>query len=200
MKKATRKRQGLAEVSKKSFAALELALRGHDPALSPEWAADALRKSQRGRRLLVDIIRGKGAPDLRRAAVYGFVFGPATPGELDLLVGTFADPGEDPRIRAQAAEALAARIVFESRTDKISKRDAVARAALVRGLDDPAPLVRFWSIFALAQPGNDWVLEKLAMMKRDKTLIPGMWTIGQEAAWAISWIRGENLDREPRDF
>ena len=179
---------------------LERALRGGDPKLSPEWAAEALRKSTAGARRLTEIIRSSEPSRIRRAAVYGFVFGKATQAELELLLSIFADADEDPNVRGQAAEALGPRIAASQQRARASKLAALASAAFVRGLEDPAPVVRFWSIFALAQPGNDWAIAKLARLKKDKTLVPGLWRISQEAAWAISWIRGEDIDREPRDF
>jgi hypothetical protein len=83
----------------------------------------------------------------------------------------------------------------------VRRRDALAREAFLRGLDDPEPEVRFWSIFALAKPDNDWLIPKLESMTGDPAPLPGMWTVGQEARWAIRWIRreGDMLERvDPR--
>ena len=71
-------------------------------------------------------------------------------------------------------------------------------AAFVRGLDDPAPEVRLWSIYALAHPENVWLLSKLETMVNDQATVPGMWTVRQEALWAIRWIRQTDPDCDPR--
>jgi len=61
----------------------------------------------------------------------------------------------------------------------------------------PPPEVRLWSIFALANPGNEWLVAKLETMTSDPALVPGMYTVGQEARWAIRWIRGDaHIDPE----
>ena len=33
-------------------------------------------------------------------------------------------------------------------------------------------------------------------MTSDAALVPGMYTVGQEARWAIRWIRGEEYGEE----
>jgi hypothetical protein len=103
-------------------------------------------------------------------------------------------------VRGQAAEALAGRINYDHGRRPVRSRDLRARAAFERGLSDPAPEVRLWSIFALAQQGNEWVIPKLELMRHDTALVPRMWTVGQEASWAIDWIRERNLDRNPTDY
>ncbi|HET9155167.1 MAG TPA: hypothetical protein VFN91_00790, partial [Myxococcaceae bacterium] len=87
--------------------------------------------------------------------------------------------------------------VVGSKPGRAHQLDQLARDALVRGLDDQEPEVRFWSIYALASPENAWVLPKLESMLGDRALVPGWWTVGQEVGWAIRWIRREG-DVDPR--
>jgi len=139
-------------------------------------------------------------PATRRAAVYGFAWArDLRPEDFNRLLKIFEDPREDPGIRGQAAEALGPRVGRRVPAGKMRRRDALARVAFVRGLEAPEPEVRFWSIFALASPWNEWVIPKLESMTSDDAGIPGMWTVGQEARWAIRWIRGQG-DLDPRSL
>ncbi len=157
-------------------------------------AADALARTREGARLLARVIRSPGPPALRQAAVYGFVFVRPSPALLVLLRQVFANPREDPEVRGQAAEALSAR--YKHRWQRRHQRLV---EALTRGLEDPAPEVRFWSIFSLAHPWNRWVIPKLQVIAAtDTATCPGMWTLRQEALWAIRWIEEQDLDLDPR--
>ena len=166
--------------------------------LSPEWAADALSRSRDGIRVLREAL-GSGAPEAtRRAAVYGFVWVKRMrPEDFNQLLSIYQDARESPGLRGQAAEALAGRVDYREKPGRMSRRDALARQAFLHGLDDPEPEVRLWSIFALANPENGWLVSKLESMASDPALVAGMYTVGQEARWAIRWIRGEkHIDPE----
>ena len=173
---------------------LEQALNGGNPAFSREWAADALRKSRYGGQLLIRTINASGPLVIRRAAVYGFLFGRISSAEFNLLLRVFRDVSEDPSVRGQAAEVLGSRVNYGRRARCLRRRDAVARSAFLQGLEDPAPEVRFWSIYALADPDNTWVIPKLEEMTHDCAVVPSMWTVGQEARWAILRIRDQDPD------
>jgi HEAT repeat protein len=138
----------------------------------------------------------------RRAAVYGFVWvHRPTAADVKRLLRIHQDPTESPDIRGQAAEALGPSVVARGKAGRVRQNDArsLARDALLRGLDDPEPEVRFWSIFALASPENEWLLPKLESMVGDRALVPGWWTVGREAGWAIRWMRREG-DVDPRSL
>lgn len=197
MKRTSRGRLRPSRPSGRQFAALERAFRGADPVVSPEWAAEALSKSRNGRRLLIETIESKGPSNLRRAAIYGFVFGNIKPAEFSLLLRVFQDPNEEPSVRGQAAEALGPRVRYPGQAGIVRRRDVLARSAFLRGLEDPEPEVRFWSVFALARPGRKSIIHKLEGMTNDPALVQGMWTVGQEARWAINWILGRDVDRDP---
>jgi HEAT repeat protein len=179
---------------------LRQALHGDDAELPPEWAADALSRSREGRSVLREALGVGVAATTRRAAVYGFVWArKIRPEDFNRLLRIFEDRREDPGIRGQAAEALGPRVGRRMQPGKMRRRDALARSAFLRGLEDPEPEVRFWSIFALASPWNGWVIPKLESMTNDDSAIPGMWTVGQEARWAIHWIGGRG-DLDPRSL
>jgi hypothetical protein len=184
---------GTTSIAEQRLASLKRALLRMDRSFSPERAAEALANSHNGRQFLIRVIRSKEPPEVRRAAAYGFVYGELQSSEFNALLGVFVNANEESAVRGQIAEALGPRINF-SRRNRLRRRDWIARSAFVRGLDDPSPEVRFWSIFALARPGNEWVIPKLESMTSDRTPVPGFWTLGQEASWAIHWINGEDLD------
>jgi hypothetical protein len=83
---------------------------------------------------------------------------------------------------------------------KARGRHERARMALISGLDDPKPEVRFWSIFALGSPENVDLLPRLENLATDAALVPGWWTVGQEARWAMNWILKRDLHLDPSDL
>jgi len=200
MKKQHPHRRARAHIDEPRFSMLVRAIEGNDPALSPEWAAEALGKARRGVRYLCKIVASRDPSQPRLAAVYGLASAELRSAEVNLLLRVFQDTSENPATRGQAAEALAGRIRFDSSQGPLRRRDVVGRFALLRGLGDPAPEVRFWSIFALAQRGNDWVVPQLETMRDDDAVIPRMWTVGQEAQWAINRISGGDPARDPSSF
>ncbi len=103
---------------------------------------------------------------------------------------------EYPEIRAQAAEGLA------NALDCCSPRFAWyrrAESALIEALDDPAVQVRWWSSFALGVARSKKAVPKLRELAAgDHTLLPGWWTVAEEAEDALSNIAGKvHPDRVP---
>jgi hypothetical protein len=134
-------------------------------------------------------------------ALYGFVWVKALRArDLERIVAILSDRTEAPGVRGQAAEALASHVKRDLRSPRARARHERAHGALVAGLDDPEPEVRFWSIFALASPENVDLLPRLKRLARDRARLPGWWTVGQEARWAMNWILGRDLDLEPSDL
>ena len=184
--------------SRKEIAQLRQVLHGAESELSPECAADALSRSREGIKVLREALGSELPARTRRAAVYGFVWvKKPTTADVKRLLRIYRDRTEPPDIRGQAAEALGPCVAPRGKTGRDAR--ALARDALVRGLDDPDPEVRLWSIFALASPENEWLLPKLESMVGDRALVPGMSTVGQEARWAIRWIRREE-DVDPEEL
>lgn len=103
---------------------------------------------------------------------------------------------EYPEIRAQAAEGLA------NALDCCSPRFAWfrrAETALIEALDDPAVQVRWWSAFALGVARSRKAVSKLRELAADDhTMLPGWWTLAEEAEDALSNIVGKiHPDRVP---
>jgi HEAT repeat protein len=180
------------------LADLERALRGGAPNVAPQQAAAELALSRAGARVLRRIIASSGASaELRAAALYGFVWGYAKSADLALVRRIFENEREAPSVRGQAAEVLGSQ--FDRYCRPGHRRHVRMVSALVRGLDDPSPEVRFWSIYALARPEHTWLLPKLEVMaSADTAVCPGMWTLRQEALWAIRWITRPDLNCDPR--
>jgi len=145
---------------------------GLDPTVSPDWAADALARKRKRIEILSRALRRR--KPFRRAALYGFVWvKPLRARDFDRIIEILADHTEDPRVRGQAAEALAGRVRRNLRSARARRRHERARTALVSALEDPEPEVRFWSILALASPENVDLLPRLEELARDRTRIRG---------------------------
>ena len=188
--------------SRKEIEQLRQVLYGAESELSPESAADALSRSPEGIKVLREALGSELPAGTRRAAVYGFVWvKKPTTADVKRLLRIYRDRAEPPDIRGQAAEALGPCVAPRRKAGRAQQRDAraLARDALVWGLDDAEAEVRLWSIFALASPENEWLLPKLESMVEDRALVPGMYTVGQEARWAIRRIRREE-DIDPEEL
>ncbi|MGE6761633.1 HEAT repeat domain-containing protein [Corallococcus interemptor] len=193
-----RSRRRLLDGDAAGLAKLEGALRGEDPDMAPHVAADTLARYREGLRLLTRIIASPGDPRLREAAVYGFVFAQLAPQHLVLLRRIYANPNEAPGVRSQAAEALGSHYSNYRHTWQRRYRRVID--LLVRGLDDPEPEIRFWSIYALAGHKDPRIRPKLqAIAQNDTATVPGMWSLRQEALWALGWGTDVML-RDPRSL
>jgi hypothetical protein len=180
-----------------SIRELRAALRGEEARISSRWAAYALSKTRAGVDILSKLIRSSDRSPARLAAIYGFTSVKRLKvRDFETLLRILKDPSEDPVSRGQAAEALGPHVDYR-RARQRKGRDRQATEAFLRGLNDPAPEVRLWSIFALAVPGNDWVIPHLEPLTYDSALVPKMYSVGHEARWAIKWIRGEDPDLDP---
>src|SRR5229473_514141 len=84
---------------------------------------------------------------------------------------------------------------YEGQARFVRRRDVLARSAFIRGLEDAAPEVRFWSIFALASRGHESIIHKPKGMTNGSALVQGLWKVGQEARSAINWILRRDIDR-----
>lgn len=91
--------------------------------------------------------------------------------------------GEAADVRGMAAQQLAV----------LGSRRAVP--PLVTALGDPSAEVRFWAAFALGELGSADILPKLAYLAAtDDVVVPGCWSVGQEAAEAIVRIGERSLE------
>lgn len=112
------------------------------------------------------------------------------------LLALYRNEGEHPRVRAQAAEGLANTMTMERRWKPLY-RPAVS--ALLVGLKDESPQVRFWSVFALWQMRAREALPELERLAAtDNALCPGWWTIAEEASDAIASLTNKAEGRPDR--
>jgi HEAT repeat protein len=96
------------------------------------------------------------------------------------LETTVQNRQEHPKVRGQAAEALA-----------ITHRASSYRV-LLRNLQDPSKEVRFWCAYSLAEMGDTDALAGLRKLaKEDQRIVKGFWSVNREANWAIRTIRAE---------
>jgi HEAT repeat protein len=101
------------------------------------------------------------------------------------LIEVLQDQQEHPYVRGNAAESLGIR----------DNQDAFE--ALILGLQDASPEVRFWSAFALSSVANPQALAALgAVAAQDTAVVPGWWSVADECRLAINRIRlaaGEDI-------
>jgi len=120
-------------------------------------------------------------PLVRTYAAYSLGFaGERT--SAPLLAERLADVSEDVQVRAHAAEALGHLCV---------RLPATARRAIVAGLRDPEPEVRFWSVFAASFLPFTEVEADLKRLRRDHSEIRGWWPVSTEARWALLRFAGK---------
>jgi HEAT repeat protein len=102
------------------------------------------------------------------------------------LVNALENQDEDPKVRGDAAEALA------YLTKWLDKEDVQASVvgALLDSLKDPAVEVRFWSAFALGELGVKQAVPALKQLAAsDESVLQGWWSVSKEASDAIRQIQ-----------
>ena len=142
-------------------------------------AAKALKQigGQQTIQELITLLETTQQPEQRAATVYALGL-MADLGARASLLKILTTPSESARIRGFAAEALAQ-----------YHQDTTVTKALLTTLDDPAPELRFWAVFALGQQGSAEAIPALAhVAATDTTLYPGYGTIQKEAQDAIQCI------------
>ena len=137
----------------------------------------------------------KGEPWRGEKAAYAFLWGRDRQA-IPALVNCVCDESVYETIRGQAAEAL-----IRLLPDPPAKDDRwpSAEAALLKGLDDPSPIVRFWCCFALGSLKSQKAIVPLEMLCRtDQALVRGWWYVHEEAEDALAMIAGRySGDRIP---
>jgi Xaa-Pro aminopeptidase len=126
---------------------------------------------------LIRALRGARAWEVRYAAAMG-LRDIHDPRSTPPLIEALRSPGEHPEVRGQAAEAL----------HSWGQPEEVV-AALVEGLGDPEPVVRFWCAFALSQCGGEAEVPALQKLLDDPAMVPRWRTVGDEAGWALNTIQ-----------
>lgn len=121
-------------------------------------------------------------------------------GEMQLLVinafiTTLLNNNESPNVRGQAAEGLG--MLYYA--DKRKRAYKLAVPAILQSLKDDEAEVRFWCAYAV---GNLRIKEAIPLLKKlvkDKRMVRGFWTVGEEASDVIEAIEtGIWPDRLPK--
>ena len=132
------------------------------------------------------------------AAMWALSFGTVPRRRLEDVCRSLLDIAENntlpPDVRAQAAEGVANHLA----ASKQSRLRRVAVTRLSRLLRDPAVQVRFWSVFALGQLGGRQARAAVRPLLADTALLPGWWTVGEEASDALLQIDGQHPPDRPR--
>lgn len=172
---------------KRATSALLRAFAASDAAVYWEAAKTlALFNSKRALEPLAAALHGDADEEKRVAAVYalGWLTDERT---VEIILDVLKNEQETPRVRGEAAEVLA-----------YKPCSAHIVATLVRCLADPAVEVQFWAAFALAHHGGPAevpALEALAARSTSTAILPGWWSVRDEAQWAIIAItRPEQAD------
>jgi HEAT repeat protein len=95
---------------------------------------------------------------------------------------------EHPRVRGEAAEALA------------HGHRKKSHDVLLKGLSNPSKDVRFWCAFALGEMAEQRAIVALTRLAAtDKRMVKGFWSVAKEAADAIENIERGNKDHRRKD-
>ncbi len=190
----TRHRHWRRDVPPAHLDRLGRALAGEDPEVPSTTAGQRLARSRVGMRRLVRVVLSSADLSSRLAALYEFLTARLAPWHLALLGRVFADPHAPPLLRALAAEGLGVHLPRLSSRRRPRRRDARLLDALHQGLVDPEPEVRFWCIYALTNVGDARCLPRLRLIAATDTASASLWTLRQEALWALGRFEGRDLD------
>lgn len=137
--------------------------------------AIALIGGRRAARPLIAVLQGTGELEQRKAAAYALRY-TEDPRAAKPLLAIVESTSEEMGLRETAAEALA------------GFTDQQTVDGLIRTLNDPMPIMRFWAAYSLGQIGDPRAVPELARLKRDKSEVPFWWSVGKEAKDAIQQI------------
>lgn len=130
----------------------------------------------------------------KEAATYAIAWIENRSSALAILVDTLSTVQNHERVRGQAAEGIG--IIKPSRKFKLR---IDAETVLLKSLNDPSPIVRFWSCYAVGElkmKDSLPLLEELQV--KDSSICPGWWYVSEEAEDAIAKINNrEWKDRIP---
>lgn len=117
-----------------------------------------------------------------------------SPRSYRALIRVLLNQDEDPEVRGEAAHALGNMMAWP------------ARKAILAGLRDPSPVVRFWCIYAAAQIAYRQTITVLRQLaKRETDEIHAMWWSNRrEAKWALDCVeagqyKGAGDPEDPED-
>jgi HEAT repeat protein len=139
-----------------------------------------------GRRIrqgLERLLASHERPNVRAKAAWALGFHPQGQQAAGSLLRALGDREEEADVRAHAAEALG------HLADRLGEREPDVLGALLHGLRDASPEVRFWSAFALGNLADEAAIPALELLAtRDEESVPGWWSIRKEANDSIKQI------------
>lgn len=136
---------------------------------------------------LGQILHDHPSPAVREAAAYG-LRGTFDTRVVEPLLTTFENRSEEPKVRGQAAEGIGSILEL---TDGRRRQFKRATRALIGGLRDESPEIRFWCAYALGVMRAKAALEELRRVAAtDTAMCPRWWRVADEAADAITSIEG----------
>jgi HEAT repeat protein len=170
--------------------ALLVALGAQEPELRAQAAISLGElQSKEGIPFLLTCMLNDPDIEVRTSATYGLGLffedrtEPAQEQVTQTLISVLSNERESPKVRGQAAEALA------------NRGDHQALFPLQTALDDASVEVRFWAVFALGQLGDPYALTALERVAAtDQAVLPGWWSISKEARDAIQQIQERQSD------
>jgi HEAT repeat protein len=162
-----------------------------DEAVRWEAARELAHKRDAATLRRLESLLQDGDDEARGAAAYVLGFS-GKPELAPALARVLANRLETPTVRAYAAEGLGHLLQYETVLAEV-------RGAVLLGLRDAEPEVRFWSAFAagvLELLESRPYLERLAAT--DRTPVKGWWTVAEEAEWAMRVLDGDPDPPQPR--
>ncbi|OCQ90443.1 hypothetical protein BCD64_27610 [Nostoc sp. MBR 210] len=147
---------------------------------------------------LLSILSTSSDPIQRNSVVYALAFlsnCEVNQEVISVLTEVAANTSETAFIRAQALEGIGNKLSQELPANLYQQ----ALNVIIQGLDDAEAEVRFWSCFAAGAINIQETLPKLELLAQtDKTIVPGWWSVGEEAEDSITLMNGgEPPLREP---
>lgn len=130
----------------------------------------------------------------KEAATYAISWIENRSSALAILIDILSTMQNHERVRGQAAEGIG--LIKPSRKFKL-RMDA--ERILLKSLNDPSPIVRFWSCYAVGELKMKNALPILKELQvKDSGICPGWWYVSEEAEDAIAKINNrEWKDRIP---
>jgi HEAT repeat protein len=101
-----------------------------------------------------------------------------------IFIKILLDKNEDANVRGQTAEGIG--LILDC--DKRKRAYKLAVPALLEALKDPESEVRFWSCYAVGMMNVKEAIPLLKKLVKDKEMIKGFWTVGEEASDVITAI------------
>ena len=159
-------------------------LNGRTQLVAFEAAKTVLRDSDLTlQRPLIATLRSGRRSLNRTAAAYAMQW-IGTTKAIEALERSVGNTSEHPRVRGQAAEALA------------HNHRRRSHNVLLRAIGDSSREVRFWCAFALGQMAEQKAIPALKRLaSTDTRIVKGFWSVAKEAADAL-----KNIQREKRSF